>query len=66
MKCIDCRKKCCNNRLHEIINGLISLSYVAQRLKAGDKVLEHIERMDSQLERVTIALKECRVVPKKK
>jgi len=44
----------------------MSLTYVAQRLKAGDLVTEHIERLDSQISRVNTALRECYKISEKK
>ena len=59
MNCPDCQDKCCNHLVHELRNGIVSLSYCVKETKAGRATDELVERMESQVARIEKALKSC-------
>ena len=60
MNCPECLLSCCNNQLHEIRNGIVSLSYVAKQIRRGNVTDDMLDRMDHDINRIDSALKGCR------
>ena len=60
-ECVVCvRDECCNKHLHELIHAEMSLAWVADQFDRGFFKPDLVERMISQVERISKALKQCK------
>ena len=59
MDCPECKNDCCNQRLHDLRNGSLSLAYIVNRFKAGHINDDLIERMEFDVARINKALAHC-------
>ena len=58
--CPNCTNECCNTKFEELVHAEISLKYVANCLDRGYSNKDLIDRLLSDVKRLSDALKECR------
>ena len=58
--CPNCTNECCNVTVHEMRNAEISLKYVADCFNRGYTNKDLTDRLVSDVERLSDALKNCR------